>query len=99
VREERKTKKELIEDLLSVRRRLAKLEESQLERGSIERSLQDGEEMFRNLAEQSPNMIFINQRGRIVFANDKCQEVMGYTKEEFCSPDFDYLDMIGADCI
>jgi PAS domain S-box-containing protein len=99
VREERKTKKELIEDLLSVRRRLAKLEESQLERGSIERSLQDGEEMFRNLAEQSPNMIFINQRGRIVFANDKCQEVMGYTKEEFCSPDFDYLDIIGADSI
>ena len=38
-------------------------------------------EKFRNLAEQSPNMIFINKRGRVVYANKKCEEITGYSKE------------------
>jgi len=34
-----------------------------------EEALRESEEKFRNLAEQSPNMIFINVKGRIVYAN------------------------------
>jgi PAS domain S-box-containing protein len=59
--------------------------------------LMESEEKFRILAEHSPNMIFINQKGRVVYANKKAEEVMGYTQEEFCSPDFDYLDLIAQD--
>jgi len=39
-------------------------------------------------------MIFINQNGRVVFANKKCEEIMGYTRDEICSPDFNYLSLI-----
>jgi PAS domain S-box-containing protein len=39
-------------------------------------------------------MIFINKKGRIVFANKKCEEIMGYTPEELYSPDFDFFSLI-----
>jgi PAS domain S-box-containing protein len=68
------------------------------ERKRAEESLRDSEEKFRQLAEQSPNMIFINEKGRIVYANKKCEEVMGYTREEFYSPDFDFLCLIAPEC-
>ena len=39
-------------------------------------------------------MIFINHRGRIVYVNRRCEEVMGYSKDEFYSPDFDFMSLI-----
>jgi len=69
------------------------------ERKKSENELKESEEKFRNLAEQSPNMIFINQEGRIVYANRKCEELMGYTKEEFYSPDFNFYDLISPEFI
>jgi|GEM_PF-3339796 len=56
----------------------------------MQRRLREGEEQFRNLAEQSPNMIFINCRGRVVFANQECERVMGISRAEFYSKDFDF---------
>jgi PAS domain S-box-containing protein len=66
------------------------------ERKLVEDSLQESEEKFRNLAEQSPNMIFINVKGRVVYANRRWVEVMGYTREEFCSPGFDFISVVIA---
>jgi diguanylate cyclase (GGDEF)-like protein/PAS domain S-box-containing protein len=53
-------------------------------------ALQDSEEKFRMFAEESPNMIFINQKGKVVYANKKCEEIAGYTCKEFYSPEFDF---------
>lgn len=64
------------------------------ERKRAEEALRESEEKFRSLAEQSPNMIFINKNGKIVYANKKCEEVMGYSREELCSPDFDFRTLI-----
>ncbi len=58
----------------------------------------EAQETFRNLAEQSPSMIFINQRGRVVFANKKCEETMGYTCAEICSPGFNFMNLIAPEC-
>jgi PAS domain S-box-containing protein len=60
-------------------------------------ALSESEEKFRILAEQSPNMIFINKKGRVIYANAKCQEVMGYKKEEFYSPNFDFFVLIAPE--
>jgi len=62
-----------------------------------ENALKESEEMFRNLAEQSPNMIFINQNGVVVYANMQCETSMGYTRKEICSPDFDFICLIAAE--
>jgi len=52
------------------------------ERKRTEEALRESEQTFRTLAENSPNMVFINQGGKIVYANKRCVEVMGYTLEE-----------------
>ena len=54
---------------------------------------------FQTFTEQSPNMIFINQRGRIVYVNKRCSDVMGYTREEFYAPDFNFMVLIAPESI
>jgi PAS domain S-box-containing protein len=64
-----------------------------------EQSIKESEEKFRSLAEQSPNMIFINKAGRIVYVNKKCEEITGYKREELYSPDFDFLTLIAPESL
>jgi PAS domain S-box-containing protein len=64
-----------------------------------ERALRESEEKFRNLTEQSPNMIFINRGDKIVYANRKCEEIMGYTRDEFYADDFNFLDLIAPEFV
>lgn len=67
------------------------------ERRLAQEALRDSEEKFRILAEQSPNMIFINQGGRVVYANRRAEEVMGFSRDEFFAPDFDLLTLIAPE--
>jgi PAS domain S-box-containing protein len=60
-------------------------------------ALRESEHKFRTLAEQSPNMIFITKKGRIVFANRTLGELMGYTQEEFYAPDFDFRSLFAPE--
>jgi PAS domain S-box-containing protein len=53
--------------------------------------------IFKTIAEYSPNMIFINQQRRIVYVNKKCEEVLGYSREEFFSPGFDFRRLIAPE--
>lgn len=69
------------------------------ERKKIESTLKESEEKFRNLAEESPNMIFINKGGRVVYANKKCEEKMGYKRSEIYSPDFNFMSLIAPESV
>lgn len=60
------------------------------ERKNAEEALRTSEAKFRIVAEQSPEMIFINKMGRVVFANSRCQEVTGYSTDEHLSDNFDF---------
>jgi len=53
-------------------------------------ALRESEEKFKNLSERSPNMIFINRKGKVVYVNDVCEQTMGYSRHEFYAPDFDF---------
>ncbi len=64
------------------------------ERKRTEEILRESEEQFRILAEQSPNMIFINNKRKVIYANPKCEEMMGYSKEEFYDDKFNFFDLI-----
>jgi PAS domain S-box-containing protein len=63
-----------------------------------EAALRESEEKFRTLAEESPNMIFINQGGRVVYANKESEKITAYTREEFYEPDFDFRCLITPAC-
>jgi PAS domain S-box-containing protein len=67
------------------------------ERKKTEDAIRESEEKFRMVSEQSPNMIFINSRGKVVYANKKCVEIMGYRYEELYSTGFDFLKLISKD--
>lgn len=66
-------------------------------RKKTEEALKESEEKFRNLAEWSPNMIFINKGGRVVYVNRKCEEIIGYSREEFYAPEFDFMTVIAPE--
>jgi len=67
------------------------------ERRKAEQAIRESEEKFRSLAERSPNMIFINKAGRIVYANERCMQILGYTREEFYSAGFEFLQFISPE--
>jgi len=67
-------------------------------RKSAEDALRESEEKFRDLAEQSPNMILIQMKSRIVYANRRCGEILGFTREELYSPDFDLFSLAAPGC-
>ncbi|GEM_PF-2622000 len=68
-----------------------------IRRKHVEEALRESEEKFRYLAEHSPNMIFINCLNHIAYANQRCEEVLGYTREEFYAPNFDFLTLIAPE--
>lgn len=67
------------------------------ERKKSENALRDSEEKFKSLAEKLPNMVFINQGGRIVYVNERCVQVMGYPRKELYAPDFDFMQLIAPE--
>ena len=54
---------------------------------------------FQTFTEQSPNMIFINQGGRVVYVNKRCAETMGYSRDEFYAPEFDFISLIAPESV
>lgn len=73
------------------------LQKEVFKRKEMEDAFRESEERFRNFADQSPNMIFINKNRMVVYANHKCEEIMGYTKEEYYSEGFNFLDLIAPE--
>jgi len=67
------------------------------DRKRAEKLLRESESKFKSLADQSPNMIFINKRGRVVYANKKCEEILGYELDEIYSADFDFRKLIAPE--
>jgi len=52
------------------------------ERKEIERALQEGEKLFRTLAETASTAIFIYQGDRFVYVNRASEEISGFSREE-----------------
>jgi PAS domain S-box-containing protein len=69
------------------------------DRKQADQALRESEAKFRSVTEQSASMIFINKKGRIVYCNQKCEDIMGYRRDEFCSPDFEFFTLIAPECM
>jgi PAS domain S-box-containing protein len=84
-------------DYQAVGRDITERRQAESQREAALQALRESEEKFRNLAEESPNMIFISKKGRVVYVNEKSVELMGFTREEFCSPDFDFRTLVAPE--
>ena len=69
-----KTKKQLIEELSPLRRRVAQLEESEVPL--------IGEQHYRSMVEASPIAIMAIRKGRILFANPASARMLGFSNPE-----------------
>lgn len=58
--------------------------------------LRESELKFKTLAEKSPNMVFINRAGRIVYANQLCEELMEYKLADLYDKEFNFLNLVAA---
>ena len=77
--------------------RIAGVAEDITERRQAIEALAESEEKFRTVTEQSPNMIFINRQGRVVYANRQCEHLMGFSRDEFYAPEFDFMELIAPE--
>ena len=87
MKDARRTKEQLMNELAKMRQRIAELEASETERKRAEEALRESEEKYRTLVEQSLQGLVIAQDipPRLVFANFAMAEILGYTVEELLS--------------
>ena len=75
---------------------------AELERVRAERDeLRERLDMLVRLADQSSSLIFLYdlRERRIVYANRRYQELLGYAPEEVTAPGFDFFSMIAPDSV
>jgi len=83
MKERQRTKRELIEDLSELSRRIIQLERSEANRSKIEKALKESEEGYRDLVEKAGIGILIDDRdGNVKYTNKKYAELFGYTEQE-----------------
>ena len=66
------------------------------ERKRAERVLRESEEKFRSVAEGSPNVIFISRGGKVLYVNDRCMDLLGFTRAELLDS-FPWNDIISPE--
>ena len=66
-------------------------------RKKVAEALHESEELFRTVSEQSPNLVFIHLGGCIVYANRMCEQTLGYMRDEFYTPGFDFLQLLAPE--
>ncbi len=79
-----KTKHDLIQELVSLRKQIAELSQYESEHKQVEESLRDSEDMYKSLIEHIPDIIFIiiDLEGKIIFISKRTKEILGYENEE-----------------
>ncbi len=88
MKDEQKTKQQLVAELTGMRQRVAKLEELETERKRVEEVLRESEAKYSALVENSRDGIVILQDGVMKFVNTASLEIVGYTPEELLGIDF-----------
>jgi PAS domain S-box-containing protein len=88
MKDEHKTKKQLINELLEIHQRIAELEKSEAELKLSERALRATKEKFRILTEINTAAIVIFQGDKLQYVNPATKTLTGYTKEELLKINF-----------
>ena len=88
-----KTKKQLWDELLATRQRVAELEAKESNHKQAEKALRESEEKFRAIAQTAVDAIILaDSNGNIIFWNKSAQNIFGYTEDEILGKAFDNFD-------
>jgi len=95
MKDERKTKKQLIAELIEMRQRVAELEAAETERQQAEEESRTSEERYRNLVELAPDgIITVDVKGVIASINTAFTTLTGFSKDEIVGTHFTKLGTI-----
>ena len=100
MKEDKKTKEQLMRDLKDLRKRIAELEKSEAERKRLSLQLRDSEARWRSLVENAADLILtIDKEGTVLFMNRTppgltVREVIGKSAYDFIEPE--HWDMVKA---
>jgi PAS domain S-box-containing protein len=91
-RDTAKSKERLIEELGSLRQKIAHLEKMEAEHRRAEAARCESEEKYRNLVEYTRDLIFIvNEKGTYTYVNPQFERVTGYSIRDLIGQPFTYL--------
>jgi PAS domain S-box-containing protein len=88
VKDENKTKQQLLAELAKLRQRIVKSEKSRAERKKVEKKLWESKENYRNLIERAKDGIGIIQDELLKYVNSSLAKIGGYTVEELIGTPF-----------
>src|SRR4030042_4192180 len=81
--DENKTKKQLVNELLELRQRIAELEKSEKQYKLIEQAVNESEQKFRNIVEHSNELFYVHDiHHKITYASPQSLQILGYTPDE-----------------
>ena len=83
MRDEDKTRKQLMDELVEARRRIAELGTLVAKHKQAEEILRSSEEKYRYIAENPVDGVAMLQDGRTIYVNNAFCKIFGYEKEEF----------------
>lgn len=82
MKDENKTKEQLINEIVELRQRISELEKSETERKQIQEELQESKERYRFLLEKSFNGIFVHENFKILDLNQQMADIAGYARSD-----------------
>ena len=87
MKDQDKTRGQLINELAIMRQKIAELEASEAEFRRMEKALRESEERYRSLVKQSSGGVYIfdPKTAKILEANDQFLKMLGYREEEIAS--------------
>jgi PAS domain S-box-containing protein len=92
MKDERKTKARLIDELNSLRRRVEELDAAEARRQQAEKALQETDRRFRALLQSaSAAVVIIDSQGRIAMVNTRAESLFGYSRDEMVGQPLEML--------
>ncbi len=98
MRDNRRTKKELLEEVARLRRRVVELEAGEAEHARLVEALRESEDRFKQLFELAPDAYYLHDlEGRFVDGNKAAEKLIGYRREELIGRSFYALDLFSPE--
>ena len=83
MKNENKTKEQLIQELVKMRKKIADLEEIIIEGKQVKTELKESEKKYKDLVEETPiGIANIGITGKIIYINKRLEKISGYSREE-----------------
>ena len=100
MKDENKTKDQLIRELAKMWKKIADLEEIIIEGKQVKTELKESEKKYKDLAEETPiGIANIGITGKITYINKRLEKISGYSREEIVGKDVFKLGLFSNEII